>query len=180
MGQLRLVVVLSCMVLVGGLAGCSQGLPQPFLTPLSPSPISSVAAFDSPVGAADSPPTRPAAATGARPTDTPDPVKTPLVIAGAAVSADGHEAVQIQNISAEKMHLADYVLYNPETKQRFTFPSGFELAPGEMVAIHSGISEEAAKGGLFWTEKAVWAEGSEDVLLLNPAGRLVFWYVFKR
>ena len=180
MGQLRLVVALSCVVLAGGLAGCSQGLPQPFLSPLSPSPTSSLAVFDSPVGAAGSLLARPTTATGARPAETPDPVKTPLVIAGAAVSADGHEAVQIQNISAEKMHLADYALYNPDTKQRFTFPSGFELAPGEMVAIQSGISKEAVKDGLFWTEKAVWAEGSEDILLLSPAGRLVFWYVFKR
>lgn len=180
MGQLRLVVVLSCVVLVGGLAGCSQGLPQPFLSPFSPSPTSSLAAFDSPVGVSDSLVAQPTALLGVRPSDTPDAAKTPLVVVGAAVSADGHEAVQIQNISAEKMRLADYALFNPDSKQRFTFPSGFELASGEMVEIHSGIRKELAQGGLFWTEDPVWAGGSEDVLLLNPAGRLVFWYVFKR
>jgi hypothetical protein len=179
MGQLRLVMVLSCVVLVSGLAGCSRGLPLPFLSPLSPSPTSSLATFDSPVGAADSPVAQPTAPLGVRPADTPDPANTPLVIAGATVSADGHEAVRIQNISAEKMNLADYALYNPDSKQQFTFPSGFELAPGEMVAIHSGSSQELAQGGLFWTEDSVWAGGSEDVLLLNPAGRLVYWYVFK-
>jgi hypothetical protein len=69
MGQLRLVVVLSCLVLVGGLAGCSQGLPQPFLSPLSPSPTSSLATFDSPVGAADSPVAQPTAPLGVRPSE---------------------------------------------------------------------------------------------------------------
>ena len=157
-----------------------SGVPQPFLSPLSPSPTSSLAAFDSPVGASDPLVARPTIPLGVRPSDTPDPVKTPLIIAGATVSDDGHEAVQIKNIGAEKMDLSSYSLYNPDTKQRFSFPSGFELASGEMVEIHSGISKEAVQGGLFWTEERVWAGGSEDILLLNPAGRLVFWYVFKR
>ena len=180
MGQLRLVVVLSCVVLVGGLAGCSQGLPQPFLSPLSPSPTSSLATFDSPVGAADSPVAQPTAPLGVRPSNTPDPAKTPLIIAGATISDDGHEAVQIRNISADTMDLSGFSLYNPDSEQRFDFPLGFGLASGEMVEVHSGISQALAQGGLFWTEDPVWAGGSEDVLLLNPAGRLVYWYVFKR
>jgi hypothetical protein len=173
MVQLRLVVVLSCVVLVGGLAGCSQALPQPFLSTLSPSPTSSLATFDSPVA-------QPTAPLGVRPSNTPDPAKTPLIIAGATISDDGHEAVQIRNISADTMDLSGFSLYNPDSEQRFAFPLGFGLASGEMVEVHSGISQALAQGGLFWTEDPVWAGGSEDVLLLNPAGRLVYWYVFKR
>jgi hypothetical protein len=132
------------------------------------------------VSAENTPVASPATPPAVRLTDTPDPIKTPLIIAGAAIGGDGHEVVQIKNISTEKMDLSDYSLYNPQTRQRFSFPSGYELASGMMVEIHSGISREAATGGLFWTEEPIWAGGNEDILLLNPAGGLVFWYVFKR
>jgi hypothetical protein len=180
MEQLRLVLVLCCVVLACGLVACNQGLSQPLLSPLLPSPISSLTVFNSPVSAPDSLGARPTTLPGVRPSDTPDAVTTPLIIAGAAVGAGGDEVVQIRNISAEKMDLSSYSLYNPDTRQRFDFPSGFELASGEKVEIHSGISKEAAQGGLFWTENPVWSGGSEDILLLSPAGRLVFWYVFKK
>ena len=180
MRQLRLFLILCCVVVVCGLVACSQGLPQPFLSPVSSTPTSSLGAFNSPVSAPDSLVARPTAPPGVRPSATPDPARTPLIIAGAKVSDDGHEAVQIRNISADTVDLSGFSLYNPDSEQRFDFPLGFGLASGEMVEVHSGISQELAQGGLFWTEDFVWAGGSEDVLLLNPAGRLVYWYVFKR
>jgi len=175
----RLILISCCIVLAGSLAACDQALPKPFTSPLPASPTSALTTFQSPVNVADEPEAPPTALPAVRPSDTPDPAKTPLIIADAAIGDDGHEVVQIKNISAEKLDLSGHSLYNPLTEQQFDFPSGVELAPGETVEVHSGTSKEAATGGLFWTEEAVWGGENEDVLLLNPTGRLIFWYVFK-
>jgi hypothetical protein len=197
-----------CAVLIISMAGCAPGLPQPPTAPLSsgptPAPVAeapaspptlaafdsplavaatperspTLAAFDSPVQIADTPvppPTLPPV----RPSDTPDPARTPLIIAGATIGDDGHEVVLVKNISAKKLDLSSHLLYNPLTGQRFIFPAGVALASGETVEVHSGTGKEMSEGGLFWTEESVWKGENEDILLLNPTGRLIYWYVFQ-
>ena len=160
-------ILLVCMTLIAiltaMLAGCGEK-PKPTVSPLplviKMSPLAT--------------PTTPSM----RPTDTPDPSRTPLIIALVAVNEEGREVVLIKNIGPELLDLEGFSIYSPSQDRRFDFPPNFVLSPGESVAIYSGVAKEQVKDGFFWTRERLWIEENDDVLLLNPAGRVVFWYVF--
>jgi len=112
------------------------------------------------------------------PTDMPNPEIAPVIIASVTVDGSGHEVVVVTNISSVPQDIGNYSLYNPRLKRHFDFPKGLVLAPGESIEVHSGPGASHIKAGFFWTEERLWTQRNEDVLLLNPAGRVVFWYIF--
>jgi len=112
------------------------------------------------------------------PTGTPDPNRTPVAIVRADIRPD-REVVTIQNISTDEQDVSGWILFNlSDDDPVFRFPDGLVLAPGDTVQIYSAVSEEdVPEGAYFWTTEKVWHNLPADVLLLNKATRLVYWYV---
>ena len=111
------------------------------------------------------------------PKDTPDPARTPVAITQAELLPD-REVVTIQNISNQDQDISGWVLFNLESDHVFRFPEDIVLKPGDSVQVFSAVAEEdVPEGGYFWTQDKVWNKFPANVMLLNKATRLMYWYV---
>lgn len=107
-----------------------------------------------------------------------DPERTPVAITGFTIEPNGHEIVTITNISTEEHSIGEWSVFNPRTEAFFTFPADLTLQPGQIVRVHSGPGEvDSAAGNFAWSEQRQWTEPGEDIILMNAAGRFMFWYV---
>lgn len=110
-------------------------------------------------------------------TATPDPDQTPVAIVSAEIGPN-REIITIQNISSSDQDISEWILFNLDAEDVFRFPENLVLEPGEVVRVYSAVAEnEVPESGFFWTEETVWESLPADVLLLNQATRLVYWYV---
>jgi hypothetical protein len=113
-----------------------------------------------------------------RPTDTPDPSRTPLIIAQLTANAAGGEVVEVKNIGPEAASLSGLSIYCPSRGYRFDFPSDMVLNSGDSVDVYTAVAEDDLEDGLYWMSERLCLEWNDDVLLVNPGGRVVYWYVF--
>jgi hypothetical protein len=110
-------------------------------------------------------------------TATPDPSRTPVAIVSANTGSDP-EIITIQNISSSDQDVSGWILFNLDSEDVFRFPENLVLEPGEVVRVYSAVAEnKVPEGAFFWTEETVWEGLPANVLLLNRATRLVYWYV---
>ena len=111
------------------------------------------------------------------PTGTPDPARTPVAIVQAEILPD-REVITIQNVSDQDQDLSGWVLFNLESEHVFRFPDGVLLKPGDSIQVYSAVAEgDVPEGAHFWTTDKVWPKLPANVLLLNKATRLMYWYV---
>lgn len=110
---------------------------------------------------------------------TPYPTDNPSeeVIITEMFKSNGQEHVVIENNSSVDQMIGGWYLLNPRTSQKFQFPDDLIVPVGGSIRVHSGLNGlENPPTDLYWSEKEMW-NASIDVVLLNPAGRVMFWYV---
>lgn len=91
---------------------------------------------------------------------------------GADEDAIDLEIVEITNRSDERVDLAGFVLRDESTANRFEFPDGVTLDPGESVEVSTGCDPPG--DALGWcSDSPVWNNGGDTALLLDRAGRVV-------
>jgi len=118
------------------------------------------------------------------PLDTPDPEFYPMVISGVSVGIDGHEVVTVTNISNTPQTIGLWSIQNQDTWEFFNFPADLVVQPGASVRVHSGVAEDqiaVSETDFFWSAERQWIRqglDSLDVLLLNQAGRIMYWFLF--
>lgn len=106
-----------------------------------------------------------------------DPEQTPVAITGLTVDETGHEIVYITNISEESHQIGGWAVFNRRTERSFVLPPDLTIEPGQVVRVHSGPGGvDNPPGDFLWSEERQWSEAREDVLLVNQAGRLMYWY----
>ena len=175
----RFRVLLAAMLLLTGLL-VSCGGQEPSATPppaASQTPTSTT--FTSPLTEPSATPVMvlPEVSGSPSPTGTPDPVRTPVAIVQAELLPD-REVVTVQNVSAEDQDIGGWVLFNLESTPVFRFPDDVVLKPGDSVQVYSAVAEEdVPEGAYFWTSDKVWHKFPANVMLLNKATRLMYWYV---
>ncbi len=172
-------LAMAVVLLMGLLAGCG-GTPQPAAT-LQPEPTNAPTETTLTSPLSEPTATPPAAVlppnSSPSPTGTPDPNRTPVAIVEAVIEPD-REIVSIENVSQVDQDISGWVLFNLEANPVFRFPENTVLKPGERVQVYSAVPEsEVPAGAFFWTEEKVWTTFPADILLLNKATRLMFWYV---
>lgn len=114
------------------------------------------------------------------PNSTLNYTETPLAITGYSLDSNGIETITVTNISPMDQSIGGWWLYNPDTKGRFEYPSELMLKPNSTVQVRNGKDVQADPPlVLHWADQPQWTGDSDDVLLLNPAGALQFWYVRK-
>lgn len=85
------------------------------------------------------------------------------------------EWVAIANEGSAAVDMTKWILRDESTQNRFEFPGGFSLAPGDQVLVHSGCGT-ATTADLFWcTRDPVWSNGGDTVILLQSYGAVVAW-----
>jgi hypothetical protein len=175
----RLVLILIAALLPMSIL-LSCGSPEPTATPqLKPPQSSTETTFGSPLAEPTATPAIVGIPSSASPspTGTPDPNRTPVAIVQAELEPD-REVITIQNISQVDQDISGWTLFNLEAVPVFIFPENVVLKPGETVQVYSAVSEsEVPAGAFFWTQERIWTEVPANVMLLNKATRLVYWYV---
>lgn len=85
------------------------------------------------------------------------------------------EWVAIANEGSTALDMTTWILRDESTQNRFEFPAGFSLDPGDEVLVHSGCGT-ATTADLFWcTRDPVWSNGGDTVILLQGDGAVVAW-----
>ena len=110
------------------------------------------------------------------PTDTPDPAKTPVIIASVTHTTDGIEVITLKNITQSEQDISLYSLLNPDTQELFTFPDKSKLAAGESIAVYNGTG--AYPDGKKWLDKPFLTVAGSSVQLLNQAARIMYTFTY--
>lgn len=83
------------------------------------------------------------------------------------------EWVEVRNNGSSVAVLSGWVLKDETASHRYYFPTGFALAPGESVTIHSGCGQDFDTS-LYWcnTGSAIWNNDGDTGFLLDPSGNV--------
>jgi micrococcal nuclease len=83
------------------------------------------------------------------------------------------EWVMIRNDGDTLVDLTGWTIRDESASNRFSFPSGFALAPGESVTIHSGCGQDFGTF-LHWCSvgAAIWNNDGDTVFVLDPSGNI--------
>ncbi len=77
------------------------------------------------------------------------------------------EWVEIRNEGELVASMGGWTLRDESSTNRYTFPDGFELAPGAAVRVRTGCGTDGP-ADLYWcAAEPVWNNGGDTVLLLN-------------
>lgn len=78
------------------------------------------------------------------------------------------EYVVLVNDAEDPVDLTGWIVRDESTQNRFTFPDGFVLGPGEEVTVTSGNGELG-----FGMDTPIWNNSGDTVLVLDDQGRIV-------
>jgi endonuclease YncB( thermonuclease family) len=88
------------------------------------------------------------------------------------------EYVGLGNAGTTNADLAGWTLRDETSEHRFTFPDGFTLPPDGVVRIRVGCGTDDPDD-LYWcNDDAVWSNGGDTALLLDPDGNVVDRFVY--
>ena len=84
------------------------------------------------------------------------------------------EWVEFINGGNSPLDLTGWSIKDESASHRYLFPSGFTLASGRAVRLHTGCGAPTA-AALFWCnqQSAVWNNGGDTVFVLDPSGNIV-------
>lgn len=78
------------------------------------------------------------------------------------------EYVVLENTGTEVLDLTGWGVRDESTRNRYRFPNGFALRPGERVTITSGSGPLG-----FGTGSPIWNNAGDTVFVVDPGGRFV-------
>jgi len=110
-------------------------------------------------------------------TDTPDPLKTPVIIASVRHGDAGLETITVANISSMVQDITRFSLFVPETGDHFNFGE-LTLAPGAFIKVYNGVGVADRNDGLAWLSQPVLSVPGDELQLLNQAGRVMWTYIY--
>lgn len=114
------------------------------------------------------------------PTHTPSPTPTPPSPAASILRitaleyAGSDEYVEITNLGPLDEVMTGWQLSSGGQKTPYTFPSGYTLAPGATVRVHSGRDAvDNPPADLKWSGSYLWNNSGDEARLYDAAGNLV-------
>lgn len=108
-------------------------------------------------------------------TETPDGMKTPLIV---RVLKEGElETIEIVNTTSSSIDISGYILYSEKLDDRLIIPVGTVLDSQDSFIIYNGKSTKNDLGFL-WHEDFSINNVEDQLLLLNQAGRIIYYYTY--
>lgn len=89
-----------------------------------------------------------------------------------APGADDNESVTIDNVGADPIDLAGFVLRDESSVNRFEFPE-ITLEPGRELAVVRGCEDGGDETIPWCTDQPIWNNEGDTALLLDRVGRIV-------
>lgn len=109
-------------------------------------------------------------------TDTPDPAVSPIIISEVTHPREGIEVIVITNISNSEQNLEGMALLNPVTMEHAVLPN-VTIPPGGSFRVYNGPEAGKTNEGIKWLDEPVLRQPGDHIVLLNPAGRAIWYYV---
>ena len=83
------------------------------------------------------------------------------------------EWIRITNNGENLVDLTGWGIRDESASNRYVFPVGFSLAPGESVIVHSGCGDDFGTA-LFWCSigSAIWNNGGDTGFITDPNGNV--------
>lgn len=118
------------------------------------------------------------------PTVTSVPVAQPRI--GIIQYSGTNEYIRIDNFGSAPQNMTGWSIQSyrnsdcqPDPSQRYTFPSGYVLAAGASVRVHSGPdATNNPPGSLRWTTSYIWHNDGDRGNLRNTSGQVVSTYAY--
>jgi len=181
--------LLGCCILVLFMAGCGGGkTPASPAVETQPNPTSALTPVVGEAGAAYPAPDEPGVdkaypIEGPIPqnkliiTDTPDVMRSPVIISDVIKQGD-EERIVLKNVTKQDQDISLFsVLFQSEDNTHFNIPE-YKLAPGATIVVYNGPGEISKEEGFKWMDKPLLVERGDAYSLLNRAGRLIWAYVY--
>ena len=89
------------------------------------------------------------------------------------------EWIRISNAGSALVDLTGWRIKDESASNRFVFPNGFALGPGETVTVHTGCGD-TSDTTLYWCSvgSAVWNNDGDTAFLTDPAGNTHFTWAY--
>ena len=88
------------------------------------------------------------------------------------------EWIAITNVGSDSVDLSGWSVRDESTRNRFSFPTGFRLNPGETVRVRSGCGTDGTRD-LYWCARdPVWTNTGDRGFLVNPQGQFVDTFAY--
>lgn len=89
------------------------------------------------------------------------------------------EWIRISNAGNALVDLAGWGIKDESASNRFAFPDGFALGPGQTVTVHTGCGD-GSDTILYWCSvgSAVWNNDGDTAFLTDPAGNTHFTWAY--
>ena len=110
-------------------------------------------------------------------TTTPDPAISPLIISEVVHGVDGSEIVVIKNITTSEQNISGWALLDPQTLEH-TFLPDVTLPPEGTFKVCNGPCPANVAVEMRWLDQPVLKNHGDFLTLLNPAGRVIWNYVY--
>jgi hypothetical protein len=110
-------------------------------------------------------------------TTTPDPAMSPLIISEIVHSADGSEIIIIKNITTSEQNINGWSLLDPQSLEN-TFLPDITLPPGGTFKVCNGLCSTDINADMRWLDRPALQNRGDFLMLLNPAGRVIWNYVY--
>jgi hypothetical protein len=90
------------------------------------------------------------------------------------------ERIAITNNGGQAQVMTGWKIHSVEGSQWYYFPSGYTLAAGATVRVHSGPDAiDNPPSDLRWTTAYIWNNDGDKAVLYNSAGQAVDSYCYK-
>jgi endonuclease YncB( thermonuclease family) len=85
------------------------------------------------------------------------------------------EWVALVNESPDPIDFGGWTLRDESTQNRFRFPAGVIVHPGQEIVIRSGCGDNDAEQVYWCAPSPVWSNGGDTIMLLDRNGTIVTW-----
>jgi competence protein ComEC len=90
------------------------------------------------------------------------------------------EWISIDNTGGRAQVMTGWRIVSVVGPQTYTFPSGYSLAAGGTVYVHSGAGAYSSPpGDLLWTKAYIWNNDGDKAVLYNAASQSVDSYCYR-
>lgn len=89
------------------------------------------------------------------------------------------EWIRVGNEGSTPVDLTGWGIKDESATNRFAFPSGLVLAPGDVVTVYSGCGD-AIEASLYWCSagSAIWNNDGDTAFLTDPSGNTHFSWTY--
>lgn len=98
--------------------------------------------------------------------------------AGPDENALDEESVTFENEGYGTVNFTGWTLRDESATNRFTFPSGSVLTPGEKLTVVTGCNADAEATVAWCADAPVWSNGGDTVIVSDGLGNAIIWFTY--